>query len=125
MAIRKSTLRRVINEEIRRVVLTEERVDPKHKKEFQRWASEIGEKALRQMPDMGEKELHNFVRSVIGVIGLGSSNPNYAKAKAYFPDKFDETLVSNGDGNTYDSVWWNQNDTQRDTIIRKGIKGLV
>lgn len=58
-------------------------------------------------------------------VSQGTSGAKWNLIKKYLPNsKVDIELFTNGDGNTYDSVWWSLSDAQRNTIARRVLKQI-
>lgn len=104
------------------------KVLPEHKKEFQRYVKEIVENLKKYYPDdlnqlVSKKDLGKLSWLITGIISaFNKSNANHNQRKKLFPKKYNEELVTNGDKNMYDSVWFSMNDSQHDTIVKKGLE---
>lgn len=102
-------------------------IDPKYKKIFQDYAEEIyknlindfGKEKIKKMKDT---YLQGTITKIIQKMGLDETNPNYKDIKKYIPKHYDKTLINNGDGNTYDSIWHSMNDNQQFIIVKNAIK---
>ena len=121
--MKKSELKSIIKECVRE--LTEAKISPEHKKEFVRWAKEIILNVKKDYPHHSLEKTKHWQMSVIHVIGaMEKSNANHSNIKKYLPKKYDETLVTNGDKNSYESPWWSMSDNQRFTIVKMALKSL-
>ena len=108
--------------------ISEAKVSPADKKQFQSDAQEIldnMEKAKLVNKDTEFQVVKNSLRHVFSAIANGEGNANYNKVKKYMPKKLNTDLYDNGEKNSYDSVWFSMNDAQRDTILKKAIKAKL
>ena len=108
--------------------ISEAKVSPADKKQFQSDAQEIldnMEKANLVDKDTEFHVVKNSLRHVFSAIANGEGNANYNKVKKYMPKKLNTDLYDNGEKNSYDSVWFSMNDAQRDTILKKAIKAKL
>ena len=96
-------------------------ISPQDKKELQRWSAEMATNIKKGYPNANEKQIENLIYSLFTYID--PANANHKKWKHVFPKKYDATLVTNGDKNTYDSVWHSLTDSQKQTIVRMGLRG--
>ena len=103
-------------------------IDAKIKKEFQSYVKEIydnlkkNNSEVEKMDLKDKKDFDKLAYIITGIIqSFNPSNANHSRNKKYFPRKYDETLVSNADENTYDSEWYKMTDNQQWTIVKKGL----
>ena len=75
----------------------------------------------KQNPDAGYKAHLMTLRMVMRNMSLDKSNPNYKIAQKFMPKKYDEMLFTNGDDNTYDSLWMSQKDSAHETIFKQAL----
>lgn len=108
--------------------ITEAKVSPADKKQFQSDAQEILDNFIKAKLVTKDTEFHvvkDSLRHVFSAIANGEGNANYNKVKKYMPKKLNNDLYDNGEKNSYDSVWFSMNDAQRDTILKKAIKAKL
>jgi len=105
--------------------INEAKVDPKHKKLFYQYAKEILENLKKQGYHIGKDD--TTTQSVIGIFQKMSQFQRAKMPQEYkrvLPKNYDEVLFTNGDKNTYDSVYWSMTDAQQYTIVKKALFGF-
>lgn len=108
--------------------ISEAKVSPADKKQFQSDAQEIldnMEKANLVDKDTDFKTVNNTLRMVFAKIAGGKDSYNNRLFHKILPKKLNTDLYDNGEKNSYDSVWFSMNDAQRDTILKKAIKAKL
>ena len=124
---RRATLKVLRGDELHEDI-SEAKVSPADKKQFQSDAQEIldnMEKANLFDKDTDFKTVNNTLRMVFAKIAGGKDSYNNRLFHKILPKKLNTDLYDNGEKNSYDSVWFSMNDAQRDTILKKAIKAKL